>query len=72
VRLNLPAGWSLTGLSPATLHLPPRQEGAVHFTATARRYGPGLRLVTADLEWGAHRLHEWTEMMVEVIPPALP
>jgi hypothetical protein len=45
----------------------------VHFTATVPADAPpGLQLLTADIEWDAHQLREWTEMMVEVTPAAAP
>lgn len=68
VRLNLPPDWTSPRVTPVPVHVPPRQEGAVHFTATVPKgASPGIYLITADIGWGKTELHEWSEMMVEVV-----
>ncbi|MBN2505863.1 MAG: MBL fold metallo-hydrolase [Verrucomicrobia bacterium] len=65
VRLNLPAGWT-AARAPRAIHLPPRQEGAVHFAVTVPEHANGLHVVTADVAWAGADLREWSEMMVTV------
>jgi len=68
VRLNLPPDWTSPQMTPIPVHIPPRQEGVVHFTAAVPdRATPGLHILTADIDWGKTQLREWSEMMIEVV-----
>jgi glyoxylase-like metal-dependent hydrolase (beta-lactamase superfamily II) len=68
VRLHLPPEWASPRMTPIPVHIPPRQEGVVHFTATVPDGAtPGLHILTADIDWGKTELREWSEMMIEVV-----
>jgi glyoxylase-like metal-dependent hydrolase (beta-lactamase superfamily II) len=63
VNWNLPEGWKRVR-STASASIAPGKEGSLR--AVFRATGPGLHVVTADVEFGGRTLREWTEAMVRV------
>ncbi len=67
LSLHLPEGWILQSMTPAPIRILPLEEGAVEMTILVPDKTPaGTRVITTDLRWGDHELHEWTEAMVRV------
>jgi len=63
VTPHVPAGWK-TGRGPFVVSVPPRQERSVSIPINVGT--PGLKIVTADVAFGAWDLREWIETMVTV------
>ena len=63
IRWNLPAGWRLAEADREIVASPRREADARAVIAPA---GPGLRVVTADIEFGGRQLREWAEALIRV------
>jgi hypothetical protein len=51
----------------ATITIPPHSEGKASFTMSINPDAAnGVKLVTADIAFGDHHLHEWCEAIIEV------
>jgi len=61
VAPRVPAGWKTVG-EPLRVSIGPREERSVTIPVTAG--APGLKIVTADVAFGAWDLREWVEAMV--------
>jgi hypothetical protein len=61
VTPHVPAGWK-TAREPLRVSVGPRQEQSVGIVITTG--APGLKIVTADVAFGAWDLREWTEAVV--------
>jgi glyoxylase-like metal-dependent hydrolase (beta-lactamase superfamily II) len=65
VKWNVPSGWKVVRATGVAT-IGPRQEAPLR--AVFRASGPGLHVVTADLEFAGRTLREWTEAIVRVDP----
>jgi len=65
VKWNLPPGWK-TVEADREVGIPARREGAVRAVFTVK--GDGLKVVTADVNFGSRQLREWAEALVRVRP----
>jgi glyoxylase-like metal-dependent hydrolase (beta-lactamase superfamily II) len=63
VKWNVPQGWRILDHQDSVT-IPARADGEVK--ARFRPSGPGLQIVTADVNFGTHSLREWTEALVRV------
>jgi len=60
---NVPDGWGVVR-AEGSVTVPPRAERAATVDLLAR--GPGLHVVTADVEFSGRQLREWAEALVRV------
>ncbi|HYZ84173.1 MAG TPA: MBL fold metallo-hydrolase [Bryobacteraceae bacterium] len=63
VRWNLPNGWDLVS-SRNTATIPARSDGVIE--AKIKVAGPGLEVLTADVNFGSWELPAWAEALVRV------
>ena len=63
VKWNLPNGWK--ALKAATsITIDSHKEGQI--AGTFQAAGPGLYVITADVDFGARKLREWTEALARI------
>jgi glyoxylase-like metal-dependent hydrolase (beta-lactamase superfamily II) len=65
VKWNVPSGWRVVK-ADEKVTIGPRKEGSARAVFAAA--GEGLRVITADIEFGGRQLREWTEGVVRVRP----
>jgi len=65
VKWNVPSGWRVVE-ADEKVTVGPRKEGSARAVFAAA--GEGLRVITADIEFGGKQLREWTEGLVRVWP----
>jgi len=67
--INLPQGWTLKGISPGSVVVPPQHEGCIEVLYTPARESPaGLYILTADIKYDQRDLRAWCEAMVTIAP----
>jgi hypothetical protein len=62
-----PQGWQLSRVTPASVVIPPHQEGSVEIQFTPGKETPaGMYTLTVTLKFGQRELREWCEAMVTI------